>query len=331
MRIQYFRRRFPSGFTLIELLVVIAIIAILVALLLPAVQQAREAARRSSCKNNLKQIGLALHNYHDTFFVFPPSFIDNGGFNSGLTYDGSASPTTIREDRNGLAWSTLILPYVEEPALYDAIGGATDNFAHHWQDANNDGNPNDPIPEANQIVSVYNCPTEAGTGRNPEKGNFGTNNYLANAGTRAAIDRAGAMFCMNSSVKMASVKDGTSNTIMCLERTNNDVTTPNSCGTQTCNYQGGIWIGPRDIGGAAGWHPGLRPFDVESYGGGNATYAIGTSNQPWGDDWGTWGCHQGGLQMVLADGAVRFLSENIALETYRRLRHRNDKQVLGEF
>ena len=100
------RRR---GFTLIELLVVIAIIAILVALLLPAVQQAREAARRSSCKNNLKQIGLALHNYHDTHRVFPPGQIRG------------RNPSTGVECGNGFSWGAMLLPFLEESAVYDGL------------------------------------------------------------------------------------------------------------------------------------------------------------------------------------------------------------------
>ena len=91
------------GLTLIELLVVIAIIAILIVLLLPAVQQAREAARRTSCRNNLKQIGLAIHNYHDAHRTFPPGGITIGGWQDSL---------------NGSTWSVAILPYLDQATLY---------------------------------------------------------------------------------------------------------------------------------------------------------------------------------------------------------------------
>lgn len=101
------RSAMRRGFTLIELLVVIAIIAVLIALLLPAVQQAREAARRTQCKNNLKQIGLALHNYHDAHDCFPPGQIRgwNGSFDSG----------------NGFAWGALILPFMDQANLYNLL------------------------------------------------------------------------------------------------------------------------------------------------------------------------------------------------------------------
>src|SRR3954463_8669310 len=97
------------GFTLIELLVVIAIIAILIALLLPAVQQAREAARRTQCKNNLKQIGLALHNYHDVFGCIPPGYIDIGTPNSPTVYDG------------GWSWASMILPQIDQAPLFNSF------------------------------------------------------------------------------------------------------------------------------------------------------------------------------------------------------------------
>ncbi|HSG72569.1 MAG TPA: DUF1559 domain-containing protein, partial [Planctomycetaceae bacterium] len=103
-------RQNKRGFTLIELLVVIAIIAILIALLLPAVQQAREAARRSTCKNNLKQIGLALHNYHEIYNVFPPALIGSGRYNSAAYYSGNNAV------KNVTGW-VLLLPQYEQSAL----------------------------------------------------------------------------------------------------------------------------------------------------------------------------------------------------------------------
>ncbi|MCA9043929.1 MAG: DUF1559 domain-containing protein, partial [Planctomycetaceae bacterium] len=112
------RRR---GFTLIELLVVIAIIAVLIALLLPAVQQAREAARRAACKNNMRQLGLGLHNYHDSHGVFPSGWI---GATTGVGPDV--------EGMNGFGWGTMILPYVDQAPLYSQL-----NFSQSIIDTNN--------------------------------------------------------------------------------------------------------------------------------------------------------------------------------------------------
>jgi len=110
-----------SGFTLVELLVVIAIIGILVALLLPAIQAAREAARRTQCTNNLKQVALGLHNYHDTYQVFPPGFVDsNPAYNTAID---------VQNNLNGLAWSALILPFVEMAPLHDDMRTQTLEFA----------------------------------------------------------------------------------------------------------------------------------------------------------------------------------------------------------
>ncbi|MFH1301878.1 MAG: DUF1559 domain-containing protein, partial [Planctomycetota bacterium] len=118
---KYFRAK--RGFTLIELLVVIAIIAILIALLLPAVQQAREAARRSTCKNNLKQIGLALHNYHDTHKVFPPgaivTMIDTGSGTSTQWTPWLEAGNTTGAGRHGTSWMLMILPFVDQANIYN--------------------------------------------------------------------------------------------------------------------------------------------------------------------------------------------------------------------
>lgn len=111
MKTQTYQRR---GFTLIELLVVISIIAILIALLLPAVQQAREAARRTQCKNNLKQIGLALHNYHDVARAFPPGWI---------AVDDTGSPSA-HEGTSGVGWAAMILPYLEQGNIYSQFNAS---------------------------------------------------------------------------------------------------------------------------------------------------------------------------------------------------------------
>ena len=326
MKMPMLRLRLKSaGFTLIELLVVIAIIAILVALLLPAVQQAREAARRSSCKNNLKQIALGLHNYHDTFNVFPPGFIDfDPDYTNGKT-QGAA------QNSNGLAWSTMILPFIEQPALYDQIGTQTGNFTRHWMDANGDGTVNDAIAAAREGIATYSCPSDTMGLVNTKRGNYGKTNYMGNSGNAAAIDRRG-IFWVDSKVNMKDITDGTTNTLMVVERSATTETGGlTNCGGGVCAWDGGLWIGGRYSGNSVGWHSGITPTDVDSYGGGNSTYMIGRSSATWGYAWSNNSTHKGGLQAALSDGGVIFLSENISMTTYQRLRQRNDGFVLGEF
>ena len=147
------KRHLSRGFTLIELLVVIAIIAILIALLLPAVQQAREAARRTQCRNNLKQIGLALHNYHDTFRLFPPGVIRDGQNNS-----------------EAWGWTVFILPFLEQANLYNQL----DPDTYRLRDLLAGLNPTYPAPTANAAIlqnplSVFICPSDPNSGRAHER------------------------------------------------------------------------------------------------------------------------------------------------------------------
>lgn len=173
------KTRIRHGFTLIELLVVIAIIAILIALLLPAVQQAREAARRSQCKNNLKQIGLALHNYHEIFSMFPGEG-DNGPTNC-------CAPDTGRYDR--VNWTFRLLPQMERTNIYQQA-------LTNWATLRTIVNP------------VYYCPSR----RSPQLyKNVGKSDYAANMGTNGR----NGMFVRyaNGTTKMASVTDGLTNTM----------------------------------------------------------------------------------------------------------------------
>jgi prepilin-type N-terminal cleavage/methylation domain-containing protein len=311
------------GFTLIELLVVIAIIAILIALLLPAVQQAREAARRTQCRNNLKQLGLALHNYHDSHNVFPPGFVD-----SDPTYTANSGQGPL-ENLNGLAWSFLIMPNLDQAPLYQQVGAQTNNFSRHWQ-VDLSG-ASDPIPAARAELPAFSCPSDRMELINTKRGNFGKTNYLGNSGNAAAIDRRGIFF-VNSKVRIRDISDGTSNTCMVLERSaTRDGGNVQTCDTVPCDWNGGLWIGARYVGDSVGWHPGLSSTDVDSYGGGNATYMINRSAATWGNSWGNSSTHTGGLHSLMCDGAVVFLSENIELLTYRNLRWKDSGFVVGEF
>lgn len=300
-----------SAFTLIELLVVIAIIAILVALLLPAVQQAREAARRSSCKNNLKQIGLALHNYHDTHGVFPPSAIEGHGWTA----------------------SALMLPQLEQSAMHDQLN----------VDGRIDLADPDILALARQPISVFMCPSaaEPNVQQNQEipvvvggtTYRIAISNYLPISGTNdlrcsSSKSAQNGMFFLNSNVRFRDVTDGTSNTFAFAER------------TTIGNSRGGTWAAVRtdaDSGGS-GHLCGPNNFEAIRDGSiptrnswsvinGTATYQFGPSS-----------LHTGGVQVLMADGAVRFVSENIdatnnssPLSTYQKLGSRNDGEVIGEF
>ncbi len=212
-----FNRR---GFTLIELLVVIAIIAILIALLLPAVQQAREAARRTQCRNNLKQIGLAMHNYHDVFLQFPPGrMTPSRGQSVGMTcWYGHVSPLYH------------ILPYIEQGNVWNNL------------DQNNTRvRKGTPLCDANAFVTdltmaAYMCPSDprhqSGVNTNNYRGNWGAHVYggrhwgnniatdpVYTPRAAAAIDgELGGMFKDNGGVKIRSATDGTSNTVLYAER-----------------------------------------------------------------------------------------------------------------
>ncbi|GAF96685.1 unnamed protein product [marine sediment metagenome] len=165
------------GFTLIELLVVIAIIAILIALLLPAVQQAREAARRTQCRNNLKQIGLAMHNYHETFFRFPPGWV--------------LDTTTLH---NGFAWSTLILPYLDQAALFNKF-----DFDYDVDDGTNNGDGT--IWFASEILLAYHCPSDTGKKQSDDTDitNAGMSRYPGVNGSDVLPGTTGVLFA-NSNV-----------------------------------------------------------------------------------------------------------------------------------
>lgn len=310
-----------SGFTLVELLVVIAIIGILIALLLPAVQAAREAARRSQCSNNLKQIALGVHNYMDTHKTFPPGIVD--------TDPALGSPVGEAENRNGLAWSALILPFVEQGTIYDQVKTETLSCGRNW--ARDYAGSDDMIPVAEQVIASYNCPSDTMKGVNTKRKfqniSPGKTNYIGNSGSSAAMDQRG-VFWAGSEIEFRDIRDGTSNTAMVVERTGSTEIGSASCEGQPCNWDAGLWIGSRPIGSAVTWHTGLNLTDVCSYGGRNATYMINRSNRTWGATWGNGSDHPGGLQWALCDGSVDFVSETIDMLTYQYLRERADGKVV---
>jgi prepilin-type N-terminal cleavage/methylation domain-containing protein/prepilin-type processing-associated H-X9-DG protein len=321
------------GFTLIELLVVIAIIAVLIALLLPAVQQAREAARRSQCKNNLKQIGLALHNYHDTHATFPPGVVHKSG-NQAVAALAS------------YGWGTFILPQLEQANIFNTMqtnGVDLDQLLK---------NTADPVAQAlaKTTFSFYRCPSDTAPDLNerrkwdtPYKAYFGnqpvylgTSNYVGVSGSRWAVpddwitsqrDPYG-VFWGDSKVGIANITDGTSNTFIVGERDWRHGWAANWVGQR--NYTGTGILGSRQnlaILNVKINDPLLQPN-------GNPAVSRGFSSE-----------HTGGAHFLFADGRVTFISENIefndvnpnlvtpaaTLGLFQKLGRRNDGFVVGEF
>ena len=316
------------GFTLIELLVVIAIIAILIALLLPAVQQAREAARRTQCRNNMKQLGLALHNYESSHTLFPPAGIGYGWCNASATNVG----TNMILNLNGL---TLILPYMDQTPISSQL-----NYSVAMQGLNTGcccglvgnttgvlaQNPATHAALMNQNLAVFRCPSDNG---NPYQGVgtcYGTT--TGNGGVKTNYDfitsrsdfscnnwriqatNLRRMFGENSSTRMGAVKDGTSNTMMVGETT-----------LEVYNGRTASW-------GYRGWV--MTGIDLETSGINRWYYSAGVPVIPgrlasWGYAGST---HTGGAHFTFADGSVRFLSENMNLTLLTNLAKMADGQIV---
>jgi len=328
------------AFTLIELLVVIAIIAILIALLLPAVQQAREAARRTQCKNNLKQIGLALHNYLDTYGRFPPSFVADG--------DGTNNPT------GGGEWSVQarILPYVEQANLYNLA-----DLSISYEDPANDG-------VAQTRVDTYLCPSEAKDQTRLDGSanavhyplSYGFNGGVWNVWDITTSSPGDGAFAPNVGFRMRDFIDGTTNTIGFSEvKTFTPYNRDGVFGTSTipntaAEIESLIGMGGSDRpdSGHTEWVDGrvhqtgftatlppntpvVVPTGVTEEGDYTSCREDKTCNAPTYAAVTSRSWHIGIVNSLLMDGSVRSIGENIDLQTWRNLAERNDGQVLGEF
>ncbi len=291
------RVRARRGFTLVELLVVIAIIGILIALLLPAVQAAREAARRMNCSNHLKQIGIAMHNYHDS----------NGQFPSGAIAD--TPPTRPNVPKWG--WAALILPYIEQGALHDAINVKGMSLDPQIMAATAGNAVLDAALKT--VVSEYRCPsdtaedyltvgTPGATERyvNDASGTpYGApvSNYIGVAGLYDyGMDNNGVLF-VDSIIAFRDILDGTSNVIAVGER------------SEECWSGPGTWLGVGDLS--------AYPYGIYTTLGNvrwpiNDLLIANASDTRCKDGFGSY--HPGGSMFVFCDGSVHFLSETITCD-----------------
>ncbi len=298
-------------------MVVFAIIAVLIALLLPAVQQAREAARRSQCKNNLKQLGLALHNYHDTMLVFPP-----GMFN--YIQDPYSSPGNPIQG-NARSWMQMILPYIDQAPLYNIF---TPYFSNGTQAYS--------YPQNSTIIPVLMCPSDPNSPKvQAGEGFFG--NYVLCGGsntwgargtnTDSTGAKANGMFYPISNTRMKDIIDGTSNTIMAGEINLASGSSFDARGSYyNAEHMGALFVTANP--------PNSAVYDLESHCVATPLqYAPCTSfgNSGPGFVVSTRSYHVGGSHLLMADGAVRFVSSNINTVTFQSLGSRAGNEVVGEF
>jgi prepilin-type N-terminal cleavage/methylation domain-containing protein len=332
-------RTFRKAFTLVELLVVIAIIGILVALLLPAIQAAREAARRAKCSNNLKQITLALLNYHDTHKEFPQGAYTTANGNDPF-------------DEDGLGWASKILPYMEEQAVYDQIA--------HNGIPNYDGDPwkpgffrtvrvamKNPAAGGDAVLPIFLCPSADLPTQVPGVGinhGYGTSDYKA---SRGYCDRG--MFLRTSEalkpgncapydgddltknvikdaygsnrVRIKDVLDGTSKTIAVGEAAyySSIVSYPTWVGS-TANEDGSILFKTQDV---INCNISARSFPLSQE-------ELDLLPSGSGQDDCSFSWHANGALFGFVDGSVHFFTENIALRTFELLGDRTDGEVIGD-
>ncbi|WP_153555637.1 DUF1559 domain-containing protein [Roseimaritima sediminicola] len=282
-----------GGFTLVELLVVIAIIGVLVGLLLPAVQAAREAARRMQCSNNLKQMGLALHNFHDTFNEFPAGYGFNNDANKGSW-------------RKAWGWGARILPYIEQGNMYDTLGVGSREFNDALPGNDSSTWPALELAAIRTNLPTFRCPSDISPDINtsvdfchsggPDSTKPATSNYIgvyayqySNWNPGGAPPSTNGIFQPQNGSRMASVTDGLSNTFMVGER--------------GWAHQAGYWVGVGNVNSEASWSsPKVvgRSFMLKLNMPLTSRYYSTFSSY-----------HPGGAQFVYGDGSVHFIADTI--------------------
>ncbi|MFO0954095.1 MAG: DUF1559 domain-containing protein [Isosphaeraceae bacterium] len=342
------------GFTLIELLVVMAVIGVLVGMLLPAVQSARESARRAQCVNNLKQLGLAIHNYEGSVGALPPAYV--GDISTTGTAFGVSYPDDNRNGPPGFAWGTLLLPYLEQAPVYAAFNTGLPC----WAPAN--------TTSARVKLSAFLCPSvpdaadafsvqrfTAGTGQNPSNPApfnpavvFSATHYVTNAGTQqpwgrspqysADFDMAEPVtsggqtlpsaidgpFYRNARVRLAGITDGLSQTIFLGEHSGSlsDKTwvgvVPGACTPPRPRWRSE----PNSGGCLVGVHSGPDVHD-------HPQVVIHGPNHPFRHTDEMYSDHPGGVNVLMGDGSVRFISQNIDPRTWVGLSTRNGGEVVS--
>ena len=302
------------GFTLVELLVVIAIIGVLVALLLPAVQAAREASRRTQCKNNLKQITLALHNYESSFKVFPPS--STSGFGKGVWNYPATGPTDPNIHLHSFA--SLLLPYLEQ----GTVAAGIDYNSSALAPANR--------TMASQILPFYRCPSYSGKDYSDDPlyvttvgyDKFAIRNYVTLGartvmGLSGAVPAEGVMF-PGSKIGFRDVLDGTASTIAFAE---------------TREQRSSVWIDGTSAAVAARWTDLTSPTFAGNTVSINHTpyFPGGVFPNSIGQAYGPSSFHPGGAQHAFVDGSVQFLTDSLDATAYDALTTRAGGEAIGTY
>jgi len=341
------------GFTLVELLVVIAIIGILVGMLLPAVQQVRQAAQRASCLNNLRNSSLACLNFESAFQRFPPGMNRCRGGNRIQT-PTIPHPTDSRDNQAPtVAWSMMLLPYIEQENLYEQFERATNSWANGFQNARDSNN----VPLVSNIIPTYICPSDACqdgdfnfifTHKSVEQDGYlhSKSNYVASMGAatgqaivltwaRSAefpnIDELYGIFAGGSRTTTSDVLDGLSNTFLILERTTTRPARRNwvagAFNPQYRQYGGSIWSGD-PIGNTIGVRRQETYLHMGKMG--------ATSGPSFGVNGNRWdglisSQHPGGANASTADGSAHFINEDIAVQVLVRLSRMGDLESVEGF
>jgi len=333
------------GFTLVELLVVIAIIGVLIALLLPAVQQAREAARRMQCTNNLKQLLIGLHNYHDQFNAFPP-----GSVNSTVPRNGGSSGNSF-----GPSFYGMMLPFFEQAALYDSMTWVGESPGYIAEGSGSAGDANRPFVQEAGAISVMRCPSSTGPVRGgssfcpqahyagvsgcAEPTSFTENRVsTVTVASQPTLVSGGGMMLPNYSTGFHSCTDGSSNTIILgeisgrLKRLDGAYSEMSAAGSTHGWLMGNRVTGyPPNLDDGSNsdqrcfnlitvrYSPNANPFAYQLFPG--MASNVGANN-PLSSN------HPGGVNVGLADGSIHFFTETMSLEALKKMATRDDGQVV---